>query len=450
MAEPRPEPGPEPRASSRQERRRAARERARAAADETRAQGVRAWVPWVALIAVSGAVAFWLHDPASRRRPRAADVVDVDVVDGAAPTGGSAARPGGGAPDVAMTYAERRLMGTVWRVGVAGAPDPAHARAAMERGLDEVARLEALLSEWQPTSELSALNRGAGGPPQRIGPELLACLVASLEVARWSDGAFDVTWAVMRDLWDFGPQSRRVPPTEAQVRARLPLWNWRDLVVDPEARTARLRHPGMAVGLGGIAKGYALDALGDALRASGYPDFIVFGGGQILVGGRRGARPWRVGIQHPRDPERYFAFVEVEGPASVATSGDYEHAWEHEGVVYHHILDPETGFPSRRSASVTVISPTALWADAVDTAVFIMGPARGIAALATAPGGPHEAIVVDPDLRLSTTPGTERRLVMRAALDAQYRLGGWIDDADAPGTLPPLPPPEDRAAGAAR
>jgi thiamine biosynthesis lipoprotein len=397
----------------------------------------------VALVVVSGLVAFWLHEPTDGRGSHGPDLVDIDVVDGDHAVRADRVVRDGGARDVAMTYAERRLMGTVWRVGVAGARDPADARAAMERGLDEVARLETLLSEWRPDSELSALNRRAGGEPMRIGPELLACLVASLEVARWSDGAFDVTWAVMRDLWDFSPGSRRIPPTAEQVRARLPLWNWRNLVVDVASSTAVLREPGMAVGLGGIAKGYALDALGESIRASGYTDFIVFGGGQILVSGKRGTRPWRVGIQHPRDPGRYFAYVEVEGPASVATSGDYEHAWEHEGVVYHHILDPRTGFPSRRSASVTVISPTALWADAVDTAVFIMGPARGIAALASAPGGPHEAIVVDPELRLSTTPGTERRLVMRAALDAEHRLGGWVDEGDAPGTLPPLPPPPE-------
>ncbi len=196
----------------------------------------------------------------------------------------------------------------------------------------------------------------------------------------------------------------------------------------------------MAIGLGGVAKGYALDRMAEILDAAGLHDFMLYGGGQVLVGGKRGDRGWRVGIQHPRSPERYFAFVEVEGPASVSTSGDYEHTWEHAGRRYHHILDPRTGFPSEKSASVTVISPSGLWADAVDTAVFILGPQRGLEALARAPGGPHEGIVVDPELRLSATPGTERRLVMRATLDAEHRLGDWVDDDTATGVVPPLPP----------
>jgi thiamine biosynthesis lipoprotein len=408
-----------------------------------RTGGGRGTFLWLALIGVAGALALAFSRSPERRRPRPAprdELVEIEILtpDAGAPDG--AVAPGGELPP--MTGGDRQLMGSPWHIGISGARDPAAARAAIERAFDEVARLESLLSEWRSTSEISRVNAAAGGAPVRVGPELLACVKASLDVARWSDGAFDISWASLRGLWDFSRDSAHIPPTREAVRAKLPLWNWRNILVDEAARTIRLREPGMAIGLGGVAKGYALDRIAEILVAAGFPDFVVFGGGQVLVGGKRGGRGWRVGIQHPRSPDRYFAFVEVEGPASISTSGDYEHSWEHEGRRYHHILDPRTGFPSERSASVTVISPTALWADAVDTAVFILGPRRGIAALRDAPGGPHEAIVVDPSLRLSATTGTERRLVMRATLDADHRLGDWAEGGEAV-ALPPLPPPAD-------
>jgi FAD:protein FMN transferase len=318
---------------------------------------------------------------------------------------------------------QREAMGTVWTLSVlVPAAQASEAHRSLLRGLDEVDRLERLLSEWQPTSEISRVNAAAGARPVLVGDDLLRCVGVSLDVARWSDGAFDISWASLRDLWDFSPTSAQVPPTREAVQARLPLWNWRNVVVDHAAHSVFLKRAGMAIGLGGVAKGYALDRVASMLQADGFQNFLLFGGGQVRVGGQRGDRPWHVGIQHPRDPSSYFAFVEVSGDASVSTSGDYEHSWSHEGRRYHHILDPATGFPAQRSASVTLISPSALWADAVDTAVFILGPARGIDLLRSAPGGPHEAIVVDPAMHLYTTPGTQRKLVMTTDLDADGRL----------------------------
>jgi thiamine biosynthesis lipoprotein len=406
-----------------------------------RASDGRSRLLWGALLVIAGGLAwaFARQSPERPRRPARDELVEIEILTpdaGNPPSDGAAALP-------ALTEGDRALMGSPWHIGVSGAADPAAARAAIERAFDEVARLEAVLSEWQPRSEISRVNAAAGASPMRVGPELMTCVNASLQVARWSDGAFDISWAALRGLWDFGPESAHIPPTPEAVRAKLPLWNYRNIVVDEAASTIFLRERGMAIGLGGVAKGYALDRAAEVLRAAGLHDFVIFGGGQVLVGGKRGARGWRVGIQHPRSPERYFAFLEVEGPMSVSTSGDYEHTWEHEGRRYHHILDPRTGFPSERTASVTLLSPSALWADAVDTAVFILGPRRGIDALAAAPGGAYEAIVVDPELRLSTTPGTERRLVMRATLDGEHRLGAWVDADAAPATLPPLPPRDE-------
>jgi thiamine biosynthesis lipoprotein len=327
-----------------------------------------------------------------------------------------------------MHRTERYLMGTVWMVGISGGDEQAGA-AASARALDEVARLEGVLSEWKPDSEISRVNAAAGVAPVRVGSDLMACVQASLVVARWSDGAYDISWAALRDLWDFGPQSRHVPPSRQAVKARLPLWNWRNIEVDLAKSTLFLRKPGMQIGLGGIAKGYALDRASEIIRAAGFEDFLIFGGGQVLVHGHRGKRLWRVGIQHPRDAA-YFGFVDVTD-SSVSTSGDYEHSYFYEGKRYHHIIDPATGFPSESSASVTVIASTGLWADAVDTAVFILGPRRGLAALAKAPGGPIDGIVVDPELRVSATPGAAQRLVLSTHLEAGNRIGTPLQPGDA-------------------
>lgn len=398
------------------------------------------WVPWGLAAVGAGVLAWWLTKPPEHaRHDDGGYSVDVEVVGD--DDGG---RDAGPTCDVVTETSREHLMGTEWKIGVYGC-DATRAQATSERALDEVARLEALLSEWQSTSEISAVNHAAGEHPVHVGPELWACVQASLDVARWSDGAFDISWAALRDLWDFSEHGSQRPPTLAQVRARLPLWNWRHIVTDEVAQTIFLTTRGMQIGLGGVAKGYALDEAARILRTDGFEDFVIFGGGQVLVGGMHGTRPWRVGIQHPRDPTRYVAFVEVSGPMSVSTSGDYEHMFTYEGRRYHHILDPHTGFPSENTASVTLLTPTGLWADAVDTAAFILGPARAVRMLATAPGGPHEAIFIDPELRLSTTPGTERRLVMRATLGAEHRIGAWQEpDADAPVVpLPPLPPPPE-------
>ncbi|HVZ34486.1 MAG TPA: FAD:protein FMN transferase, partial [Polyangiaceae bacterium] len=207
------------------------------------------------------------------------------------------------------------------------------------------------------------------------------------------------------------------------------LWNYRNIVLDEAHGTLFLKRRGMQIGLGGVAKGYALDRAGELLRAAGFSNYLLYAGGQVLVHGRRGDRPWRVGIQHPREP-RHFAFVEIED-GSLATSGDYEHAYTYQGRQYHHIIDPKTGFPSDQSLSVTLIAKSALWGDAVDTAVFIMGPERGLKALPSAPGGPFEAAAVDPSMRLHVTEGMRERLVMTAVIEPDGHIGRALTPDEA-------------------
>jgi len=313
------------------------------------------------------------------------------------------------------TTIERAAMSTLWRVVL-----PRGARAVAvdvaERALDEVARLENVLSEWRPQTELSRVNANSGGAPVRVGADTWAVVERSLQFARMSDGAFDPTWAALRGLWDFRHAGAR-PPDPAAIRERLPLVNWRGVEMDARAQTIRLARPGMALGLGGIAKGYALDRMRTMLHDAGVRDFMLYAGGQVLVSGTRNGRAWRVGVQHPRDPNALLGTVSVTS-GSVSTGGDYEHYFEHGGRRYHHILDPRTGMPVEHTIAVTVVARTGIDADGFDTALFVLPPDR---ALALAESLGVALIRTGPDLRSELSSPMRAMLELRTPLDGVAR-----------------------------
>ncbi len=307
--------------------------------------------------------------------------------------------------------AQRVAMGTLWQV-VLPAGSAGHAPAAAMRALDEVSRLEDVLSEFRPHTEVSRVNAAAGGAPVRVSYDTWFVTEQSLRYAALSDGAFDPTWAAMRSLWDFRSADARPPDPDA-VRARLPLVDWRSVEMDPAARTIRLRRPGMAMGFGGIAKGYALDRMRAILTDAGVRDFVLYSGGQVLAEGTHRGRAWRVGVQHPRDPEALLGALSITA-GSVSTGGDYEHFFVRDGRRYHHVIDPRTGWPVGHTASVTVVARTALEADALDTALFVMPPER---AMAKARELGVAMVRTDPSMRSEMTPAMRAMLELRVPLE---------------------------------
>jgi thiamine biosynthesis lipoprotein len=305
-----------------------------------------------------------------------------------------------------------KMMGTIIRIVVVGVDD-AQAAPVVDAALAEMHRLETVLSEWIPDSEISQVNAAAGEHPVKVGPDTLANVVVSNRVSEWSDGAFDLSWAALHDLYTFKPGSERVP-TRAELDARLPLINWHDIVVNEKASTVFLKRKGMRLGTGGIAKGYALDRAAEILQKGGIENYMIFGGGQVMVHGKKGDRLWRVGIQHPRMDD-YFAFLELTN-ASISTSGDYEHAFFKDGKRWHHIIDLKTGLPVEHTTSVTVISPSGFYGDGVDTAMFIMGADKTLARLKDAPGPPLEAVIVDKDMRVHVSPGLQDKIIWHMQL----------------------------------
>jgi len=269
------------------------------------------------------------------------------------------------------------------------------------------------LSEWKDSSPLSAVNRAAGGAPVPVPDDLRAVLHRAVEIVRLSDGAFDPTWAALWGLWDFRAAEPRVPDAD-EIARRVAHVDWTRLEIDDEAGTVRLADPGMVLGLGGIAKGWALDRAADELRRRAVDSFLILAGGQVMTGGERrtagGSRPWTVGIRDPRGgPEDFFARVEVVD-ASLSTSGDYESYFELGGKRYHHILDPRTGWPSRGLRSATVISPDATLADGLSTALMVMDLERGRALVEELPQ--VEAVWVDDRGEVFVSSGMTGRLEM--------------------------------------
>jgi FAD:protein FMN transferase len=317
----------------------------------------------------------------------------------------SAPAPRAGGEEAFVTF-QGAAMATSVEVTLPRGPG---ARDAAEAVFALVQAVEAEMSEWQEGSPLTAVNRAAGGEPVPVPEGLFGILQRSVELGEATDGAFDVTWAALWELWDFRSPVPQLPDP-AEVARRAELVSYRKLELDPEAGTARLGTAGMMAGLGGIAKGHALDRAAVLLAELGYQDFMLVLGGQVLARGSREGRPWRVGIRHPRGAhDHYFATLDVEN-ASLSTSGDYEAFFELDGVRYQHILDPATGWPARGVRSATVIAHEATLVDALSTALMILPPHRGLE-VAMALGA--EAAVVDDDGRLHLTPGLDLRLLER-------------------------------------
>jgi thiamine biosynthesis lipoprotein len=306
----------------------------------------------------------------------------------------------------------RPLMSTVFRIQVDSPAD--NTENVIRQAFEEIERLEVVLSEWREDSDISKVNGLAGRKPVKVGDDTLRVIDAGMDVSMWSRGAFDLSWAALWGLYDFRPDSIKLPTLEA-IKPRLALINYKNIRISKKHRTVFLKKRGMAIGTGGIAKGYALDHAGAILRGRGVDNYMIFGGGQVQVHGERDGRPWRVGIQHPRDPSVYFAALESTG-ASFSTSGDYEHAvFDGSGARWHHIIDTKTGRPADKSLSVTIMTSEGIYADALSTAAFVLGPQKALKMLRRI-AYPAEAVIVGADCKVYMTPKAKKQIRLNVEL----------------------------------
>jgi thiamine biosynthesis lipoprotein len=277
-------------------------------------------------------------------------------------------------------------------------------RATVQAALDAV---DARMSLFSPDSELSSFNRASVGEPVTLSDPLYEVLATADRISRWSSGAFDVTVAPLVERWGFGTRrARSVPPSWELARERRRV-GWRALLFDEAGRRVTKRAPDIQSDLGGIAAGYGADRAAAALESSGVTDYMIEVSGEIRTRGVNAAgQAWRIGIEEPDAwPQRPRWVVPLAGRA-MATSGDYRNYFIEDGRRYSHEIDPASGAPIRHGlASVTVVADNAMLADAMATALIVLGAARG-RALAEASGVPAQFIERLPDGRFSDSMTT--------------------------------------------
>jgi FAD:protein FMN transferase len=267
-------------------------------------------------------------------------------------------------------------MGTLCRI-ICYAADPGTAKQASKAAFARIANLDDIMSDYSPTSELTRLNQQSGGPSQKVSPDLFLVLSEAQQVSEMTDGAFDVTVGPVVKLWRRA-RRRRELPDPARLAQVLSAVGFRKLQLSAESQSVRLVEPGMALDLGGIAKGYAADEGLRVLRQSGLSRALVAAGGDIVVGGPPpGTEGWTIGVS-PLEPSKSAMHL-LLSEAAVSTSGDAEQFVEIGGKRYSHIVDPKTGIGLIGHRSVTVVAPKGIISDSLATALCVMGPARGLA-----------------------------------------------------------------------
>jgi len=301
---------------------------------------------------------------------------------------------GCGPPNPLEVSRTRLLMGTTVTITVTGVKE-SRALDAIEGAFAEVARVDRLMSTYRSESQVGVLNRTGR---VEAGPDLLLVLERARTISEASSGAFDITIKPLLDLFSRLFEQEERAPEPAEIKACLLRVGYRRLTVEG---TLVSLPAGSEISLGGIAKGYAIDLAVAALLREGIDHALVNAGGDLYALGNREGEPWRIAVQNPRERDDLLATIPLSAMA-VATSGDYERSFDpdHE---YHHIIDPRTGLSARGVMSVTITASSALDADALATAVFVLGADDGLALIESLDG--IEAFLITDEGTIVTSGG---------------------------------------------
>jgi thiamine biosynthesis lipoprotein len=324
-----------------------------------------------------------------------------------APEGSAAPRkpapaPSADAPRAATGFVPQRITGEGRAMGThltfaaftTESIDATKTRKAFDDAVTEIRRVEAAMTTWRPDSEISKINAAAGKSAVPVSEETFAIIKESVHASEISEGAFDITFHTLHGLWKFDEDLDPHPPAKKAIDERLPFVGWKNIELDESKRTVKLAKDKTQIGLGGIAKGYAVDRAVKVLEAAGLTSFFVQAGGDLFARGKKpDGTDWQAGIRDPRGPEnKYFAILPLSDHA-FSTAGDYERAYVVGGKRYHHIIDLRTGMPATACRSVTIWAPSALLADEIDDAVFVLGPEKGLKLIESLDG--VGAVIVD-------------------------------------------------------
>jgi len=267
------------------------------------------------------------------------------------------------------------IMGTEITITVV-ARNAEEGASAIELGMAELRRLDSMLSRFRESSEIARVNREAGIKPVKVSPEVLEVVERAAAISDLSGGIFDITVGPLLVLWHSRTKDGKIP-TETEISRTLPLVNYRNIIINKKASTLFLKKAGMIVDLGGM-KGYAADRVADLYKKHNIHNALIAVAGDIrALGFRKDGRPWKIGVQHPREPARMLTVLELTNK-SISTSGDYERFVINDNKRYHHIIDPRTGRPSEGVMSATLIGELGSFVDPFAKVPFILGPEKGM------------------------------------------------------------------------
>lgn len=281
------------------------------------------------------------------------------------------------------------------------AKDDVQAQQAIAVVEAEFARVNALMSPWVESSELSLLNREAARQPVTVSAELWQLLARARQVSELSQGAFDITFASVGFKFDYRLHQK---PTDAERKEQAQWINYRYVQLLPNNQV-KFSRPQVKIDLGGIAKGYTVEQSIQLLKKMGIRHALVSAGGDTRLLGDKAGRPWLVAIKHPRAEDKQVVQLPLVDQA-ISTSGDYERYFIEDGKRYHHILDPKTGQSPTELMSVSVIGPDATQTDALSTTLFVLGLERGMQLIEQIPG--YDAVFIRSDRQMFFSKGLQQ------------------------------------------
>ncbi len=292
-------------------------------------------------------------------------------------------------------------MGTRFEITVV-APNEEIGYINIDEAVSEIERIEKIISSWDKDSETSLINKNAGIKPVKVCRELINLIERSIKISEITDGAFDITYASMDEIWRFDGTMDKVPSQE-RIEKSVSKVGYQKIQLDQENQTVFLPEKGMCIGFGAIGKGYAADRAKDLLVSKDVKGGIINASGDLTTWGTKvTGEKWLVGIANPLSKDKVFSWLPII-ESSVATSGNYEKYIVLDGKKYSHIIDPRTGYPTRGINSVSIFAKQAELCDALATAVFIMGRDVGLHMVNQIDG--VEAVVVDAENKLHKSSG---------------------------------------------
>lgn len=271
---------------------------------------------------------------------------------------------------------KKSLLGSPFEISVV-ANDSVQANFYTELAISEVKRIENLISDWIPTTQISLVNQNAGITPVKVDKEVFELVDRAMKISKLTDGAFDISYASMDKIWKFDGSMKSMPTAET-IKKSVEKVGYQNIILNEKDTTIFLKNQGMKLGLGGIGQGYIADKIKEILKANGCIGGLVNVSGDINTWGKQpDGKDWTVGIVNPLNKNKVFATFPLNDSA-VETSGSYEKYVTFNGKRYSHIIDPRTGYPASGIVSVSVFAKQTELADALATGIFVLGIEVGL------------------------------------------------------------------------